>query len=467
MKREFSLTQPQRLVSLFIDLFIVALACCYLFGVAYPPLGDKGFWAYSSLLAVLVGSKLVTPFYVKPADAVSYAVPALISLMLINEWANWSLNQRWGFSLSAGFSLFILVLGIGNIVVNSWAGDIARDLSNRTRIALDLLAQPRFIYTPLVLFSLFSFHRESWIEAVTICLVTGATVWWSVGDFLIGTAYRLVTLRALAASGAAAQVVAFQDPGIILLRQEQDVDINRNDVLFVNDRHGPKKLAAALNYVGRLEGVLIRAVELKILSETSLLIIGSVPVDERAYRLDARVLEEVCRVEGVAQGAQSNVIGLVAPDTAIERLYFEVVDNSELEEGRLVSTRVGNADVMYQIVAGLTREEIVQQKNTYGYLRAQAQQIGIWHEDLKKFTPCHWLPTMNTPVYLQKKTAYQMLPNAVGRFPGSNFHATLKSVSDLVTHNTAILGISRDRQVHACDRADRARDLGGHQGHLP
>lgn len=198
--REFSLTQPQRLVSLFIDLFIVALACWYLFGVAYPPLGDKGFWAYSSLLAVLVGSKLVTPFYVKPADAVSYAVPALISLMLINDWANWSLNQRWGFSLSAGFSLFILLLGIGNIVVNSWAGDRAKDLSNRTRIALDLLAQPRFIYTPLVLFSLFSFHRESWIEAVAICLVTGATVWWSVGDFLIGTAYRLATLRGLASS---------------------------------------------------------------------------------------------------------------------------------------------------------------------------------------------------------------------------------------------------------------------------
>ena len=96
---------------------------------------------------------------------------------------------------------------------------------------------------------------------------------------------------------------------------------------------------------------------------------------------------------------------------------------------------------MYQIVAGLTKEEVVQQKNTYGYLRGQAQQVGVWDAASKKFVPCNWLPTMNAPVYLERKAAYEPHADAVGHFPASDFQTRIKSVSDLVTHNTAILGI--------------------------
>lgn len=441
MKRHANLTQPQRLSALFIDLLIVAVACFSLFGTIYPPLGDKGFWAYSALLAVLIGAKLVTPFYVKPVDAIAYAVPALVSLMLVNRWGAWSVDQRWGFSLAAIFSLSVSLLGITNIVIGTMQGQWAKEVSNRIRTSLDLIAHPRFIYTPLILFAVFSYHRESWMEAVTICIVTGFTIWESAGDFLVGAFQRIRSCANKAVSGVAGQVVAFQDPGIVLLRQQYEGDIKRNDLLFVMDKHGPKKLVAALDYVGRSEGILIRAVELKTLSARSQSLIGPVALDESAYHLGFGVVDEICAIEGISRDAQSSIVGIVAPDTAIERLYFEVVDNSELTEGRLVTTYVGPCKVLYQIVAGLTKEEIVQHKNTYGYLRAQAQQIGIWDEGARKFRPCDWLPSINTPVYLEKKTAYQVDAQAVGHFPESNFHATVKSIPELVTHNTAILGI--------------------------
>ena len=70
------LTQKERVVSLAIDLLILLLICALAFGNLYPPVGDSGFWFYTALLSVLVGSKIVTPFYVKPIDAISYAVPA-------------------------------------------------------------------------------------------------------------------------------------------------------------------------------------------------------------------------------------------------------------------------------------------------------------------------------------------------------------------------------------------------------
>src|SRR5690606_18277929 len=117
------------------------------------------------------------------------------------------------------------------------------------------------------------------------------------------------------------------------------------------------------------------------------------------------------------------------------------VSDSELRVGRLVSAFVGNRKVLYQIVAGLTREEIVQQKNTYGFVRGQAQQIGIWDEDTSKCVPCAWLPPLNATVVLEQTDDFKLESDAIGHFPGANLHAKIKSTAERVTHNTAILGI--------------------------
>lgn len=442
MKWSFSLTQPQRLASLLIDLAIVSAGCMFLFETLYPPIGNKGFWGYSALLAVLVGSKLVTPFYVKPADAISYSVPAFISLMLINDWSNWSINQKWGFSLAAGFSLLIFLLGIFNIISNAVAKDWARNMSNRLRVSLEYLGLPQFVYTPLVLFAIFSYHLDSALEVAIISIVLGMTVWLSFGDFVIGLFYKIKSsFFTKTLTGVAGQIVAFQEPGIVLLRQQYQGDINRHDLLLVHDKHGPTKLVVALDYVGRSEGILVRTVDIKSLSNDSKKIVGDIPFDESAYVVDETVLAEICDKEGIQIREQEKIVGLVAQDTSIERLYFEVVENNDLEEGRLVSAKVGDNKVLYQIVSGLTKEVVVQQKNTFGYLRGQAQQIGIWDAGQEKFKQCTWLPNINEPIYLESKSDYQIQVDSIGHFPHSNYQAKISNIHELVTHNTAILGI--------------------------
>jgi hypothetical protein len=443
MRFDFKLTQPQRLASLSIDLVIVLLACWYLFGVFYPPIGEKGFWGYSALLAVLIGSKLVTPFYVKPADAISYAVPAFVSLMLINDWGNWSLNQKWGFSLAASYSLMVFVLGLANIISNAINSEWASKLSNRIRISLEYFGRPEFIYTPLVLFAIFSYHLGSSLEVLIICIVVGTTVWWSLGDFSIGVLYKLKsTFSDKHVVGIAGQVIAFQEPNIVLLRQQYEGDIKKHDLLLVHDKHAPAKLVVALDYVGRSEGILVRTVDIKELAESSRSLIGSMPFNEAAYTLDMEVLNAICENENIEIEEQSNIVGLVSQDSSIERLFFEVVDgDDDLEEGRLVSAHVGKNKVLYQIVGGLTKEEVVQQKNTFGYIRGQAQQVGIWDELAEKFSQCNWLPNINAPIYLIGEDEADFNVESVGNFPKTNFQIAIKNINELVTHNTAILGI--------------------------
>lgn len=198
-------------------------------------------------------------------------------------------------------------------------------------------------------------------------------------------------------------------------------------------------MALALDYVGRDEGVLLRTIEIadakvstKLRSQLSALrpnAVVRVPAPDETL------------VHNRLVKTKAALVGLVAPDTSVERLFFEVVKEEGLEEGRLVEVQIGKRVVTYQLVNGLTKEEVVQHKNTHGFARAQAQKIGEWDAASERFTLVKWLPSPNAPVFLKSTAHFVASCNAVGHFPGTNYPVSIKSIDELITHNTAILGI--------------------------
>jgi hypothetical protein len=135
-------------------------------------------------------------------------------------------------------------------------------------------------------------------------------------------------------------------------------------VVAVHDSLGQTRLALALDHVGRDEGMLLRTIEIAD-AEVS---------DELREQLSALLPDSVVRVSALDEIVAGNrlvrakeaLVGLVASDTSVERLFFEVVKDEGLEEGRLVEVQIAKRLVTYQLVNGLTKEEIVQQKNTHG-----------------------------------------------------------------------------------------------------
>src|SRR5690606_12518498 len=90
----------------------------------------------------------------------------------------------------------------------------------------------------------------------------------------------------------------------------------------------------------------------------------------------------------------------VAPGTDTRMLKFEVVRyDLEFEEGQWLEARIGQRRVVYQLLNGLTREEIVQQRNTRGYVIAEARKIGCWSSEHSRFEKVRWIPAPNTPVF--------------------------------------------------------------------
>lgn len=436
------LSQKERVVSLGIDLLILFIICALAFGKPFPPTGDTGFWFYTALLSVLVGSKIVTPFYVKPIDAVSYAVPAFVSLMLINDWTSWSVEIKIAFLATIGISALVLGFSLIAITLNNWGSERLQDISNKIRIFLEVIAKPQVIYTPIIIFAMYSYHFDKANELILIAIAMLLTVSMSAGDVIVRTLNRIrKSAKARGKITSYAEVAAYQQPNIILIRQIKDDDIPLKSIVYIKDKHSKSKLAITLDFVGRENGILTRAVVIATLDSGRFEELEPLVPSDSVAQIEGSYLEEICVSENIDLAQSQRVVGIVAPDSSIERLYFEVVDNSDLKEGRLVAVRVQNEKVLYQVVGGLTKEEVVHQKNTYGYLRAQAQQIGVWDEQRKKFYQFSWLPNINSPVFLEHQDAYHIEPDAIGHFPDSNYQVKIGNINHLVTHNTAILGI--------------------------
>lgn len=435
-------SQKERVVSLGIDLLLLLIICFFAFGSFYPPVGDSGFWFYTALLSVLVGSKIVTPFYVKPVDAISYAVPAFVSLMLVNNWGAWPIETKFSFFVVSALSATVIVSALLAIIFNNWGNERLQEVSNKIRIFLEVFAKPQVIYTPIIIFAMYAYHIGAPNELILISIAIILTVAMSTGDVVVKTFNRLRKITKIGLRVVDfAEIAAYQQPNIILLRQVKGSDLPLKKIVYVKDKHFNSKLVLTLDFVGRDNGVLIRSVEIASLPSSRYKELESIVSNDRAALIEDSYLQEICVKENIDLEQVGHVVGIVAPDSSIERLFFEVVDNINVEEGRLVTVTVQNQKILYQIVGGLTKEEVVHKKNTYGYLRAQAQQVGIWNEERRKFTQFSWLPNINEPVYLEAQEKYVIEPDTIGHFPSSNYQVKIGNINHLVTHNTAILGI--------------------------
>jgi len=431
-------SQFTRLVFLFIYAAMLCGASKLGFDQWFPPVGpdNKGFWFYTALLSLLLGRSLVTPFYTSPANAFSFAIPALAALFIVFNWESWAWGERMAFVIAAGWSGLVAITASGSMFLKDSIPVKRQKLSKCLTIIADYLGSPRVIFSLVMLFALYAFHRESPVEMLWIGVAWATTV--ALDPLEAG--WRLSRkLKAIWMPGTSSEIIgeiaAYQTPGIVLIRQQGHKNVTLGTPLLIKDPHAPGKVGMALDYTGRDEGMLLRAIELDGVETT----VDIHQLNKSIPEGSAAVIED-CSKDPILNRSDE-LVGIVAPETSIERLYFEVVQENELEEGRLVEALIGEKLVLYQVVNGLTKEEVIQQKNTYGYARAQAQKIGIWNEQHSHFDLVKWMPKLNAPVFLREKEGVNAAIEAIGYLPRTDFSVSIKSLPELVSHNTAILGI--------------------------
>jgi len=169
------------------------------------------------------------------------------------------------------------------------------------------------------------------------------------------------------------------------------------------------------------------------------------------YLLDRNALEDEVKntIEtNTVRKNFTNLIGVVWEGSTINKIRFNKLFTDELQkdrnigEGSIIQTVIANEEVLYQIIDGRTDEENLEYKDTHGYIIGTAQKLGKYIVEEKELNTVKWLPEIYTPIFLLEASQVEYNANDfIGKLPNTNYGIPIKTPHELVTHNTAILGI--------------------------
>ncbi|MBK6718945.1 MAG: ATP-binding protein [Sphingomonadales bacterium] len=402
---------------------------------------SNAIWLYSGIASLLLGSRLLNPYFTPPADSLTNAFAALLAIIpAAQEIAPWT-PDAYVLGAVIAYAALLSVVAIGVLLTRPAHGIQPGMFWRLCDRAVKGVGDPHIIFTVLVIASAWLFHRDKPVEVfailATLTVIVVIKPLESVAAYLV---WWLGQPKVLANTDAIGTVVAHQSPGIVLIRQAQSQALGTGVVMRVTDPHGPELLGIALNYVGRDEGNLLRVLTTSMPQRLAGGGQSSAVAADVGMALPMLIDDDEAANISTLQWIK-RLRGIVDSDSSPDYLLFEVIDDDGIAEGCLAEVRVGDErQVIYQVIDGVTREEVVQQKNKYGYARAKARKIGAWDAAASKFVPVPWMPRLNSPVFLMESDDAPPAQDCIGHFPRTPYGVRV-DVSECVTHNTAILGI--------------------------
>lgn len=401
---------------------------------------ENAIWLYGGIASLLFGSRILNPYFTPPSGAFINGMTALLALVpALPVVFPWTLNA-YILGATIGFCAVVSLVSILLLIFRSPLGEEPSTLWRVFERAVIGLGSPSIIFGTLIGAAVWLFHRDAPTEVFAILITfIVITVFQPIEAIAKYVFWFLERPKPINQADLIGSVAAHQSPGIVLVRQAEAKTISRGTPMVIFDQHGPPQLGVALNYVGRDEGNLLRVLTTSLPRQlaarydhsakaSSGMAVSITITDED--KADIRALQWIDRL-----------CGIVDTETSPAYLQFEVITEAGLAEGSLTEVRIGdNRRVIYQVVDGVTRDEVVQQKNKYGYARAKARKIGTWDDEGRRFCPVPWMPRMNAPVFLLQELADGPEDDCIGHFPKTPYGVRLDP-SECVTHNTAILGI--------------------------
>lgn len=413
------------------------------FGSWMPAADKNGLWFAAGALSLLLGSFLVTPYFERPANHIASAVVALVACWQSFDWLTLSKVEKFVAASVLTYLALIFVLSASAVLLRSQSEGRGVQFGATVKELVDHFGNDKFIFSLVILSAVGLFHRDSDLEVYTILFVWVVVVLLRPEAYILSLLGKIRTIwgdsKILCLSG---EIAGFDEPGIVLLRQPEENAVF-GDFLIVNDRGSKAQISQVLGYFGRDFGALLRAKLLDLPEEVQ----GQI---EDIAKVVPEGSVAKFRPTGKLKGAldendhvklASRLVGLVAENTTINKLYVEVIREGEISEGDVLEATIKGAPVLYQITDGLAREESVFQRNTRGFACAEARKIGRWDSDKRNFKLARWIPAIHSAVRLSSGPQEEIDETAVGNLPSTKYPVRIKSLHELVTHNTAILGI--------------------------
>lgn len=436
-------TQGVRLFIAFFYVLILLVTSKYLFGSIFPPIAGKGLWFYAGLSSLILNSQLITPFYTKPADSITFSVTAIIGISLVSDWSKWEELEVATFLICLSIPIFVLFISVLAIVLKDSSGEFVSKIGRSSSFLSSSFGDAKIIFSCVFLFAVIVYHIENPKEILVLFIIWSLVVlirpeesFYKIVGALIDIWSKKISERVIG------NIIAYQTPNVVLIEQ---FDFHKNSFgkgLYINDKRSPFKVAFTVGYIGYQDKLLLKAVSID--SYCDLVKVNKfsprLTPNQTAVGLGEALYQSFSDDDHIEK-MKETFVGLISENSNTSIIQFHVLTESEIEEGRLVEARIRNKDVLFQVIEGLTKEEIIRDKNRFGFCIAKAKKLGSWNYEKRRFDKVSWVPEMNSPVFLSEEKEAQLDVDTIGHFPRSEFTVQINDLDKLITHNTAILGI--------------------------
>lgn len=432
-----------RLAILLFYIVLLFFANRLAFNTWIPAPNESSLWFGVGLLSILLGSFLVTPYFEKPATHIASAVAAFIACWIAFDWTVFEGAESFIAGSLLIYLFVVVTVSASAIFLRFEKEGLWYRVGTTSKEIADLIGNDRFLFSAVIFTAVVLFHRESVLQVFTILSILIIIVLLRPETYLVNFFNRIRLIWANSeVIGVTGEIAGYDEPGIVLVRQSEKT-VKYGEYLLINDQKTKPRLSHILGYFGRDSGILLRTKLLDLPKEAQKIIqdlASSTPSGTATKIHPDGALKSLLDEETFIQRS-NELMGLVAENTSINKLFVEVINDTGINEGAVLEASIKGTPVLYQITDGLTREEVVFQRNTRGYARAEARKIGYW--DLKKsgFRMVKWLPEIHSPVFKSIGPTEKLDEKAIGCLPSTNYPIKIKSIHELVTHNTAILGI--------------------------
>lgn len=435
------LTQPQRLIILVLYMFTLFGLSYYLYGSPIPPTSEKGLWFFSCLASIALGELITSPYFTSPADVISNSIAAIITLLTVNPWTlRFSVDSKILWFAVIGFNIFLLAGSSIQIALKESKSEKIQRISQELYAFTTFFGNHRIVFSTVILFALSTFHAESIKEFKTIITAWVFLIAFHPIESLVGFFTKLREFFGKSIPEKIGEIAGHEYPNIILVKHLPEKNLSYGDPIIVQADNGQVTLGCVLDQIGFTGELWHRVVRLPASCQPDQgrlkLMVAHDPTGIFKYQIespiDQAIQEQINRV-------RNQMVGIVAPDSDMVKLKIEVIRSDlDLCEGRLVEVLISGEPVLFQIINGLTREEIIEQRNNRGYVRAEARKLGTWTDD--NFKVAKWIPEPNSLVFLVSIEEPEFDVASIGCVPNTDYHISV-NMNNLVTHNTAILGI--------------------------
>lgn len=413
----------------------------------------------ATALAMILSAYITEPYFTKPVDVITRWVAILLFVLGLNSKQCISLYDYWIYA-----SVFFIIISLVSIFLH---GINIFEKQQRVVVALICkISRPEIVFTFLyfdIVFSLFQNNPKEY----PVLIGFGFLLWMNRPIVIfVKSLSRLFdyAIKIEKAGEFLGNIIAFDSDDLY------KVEIENTNKLVKENLIG-KVVYAENNDIG-VFGIIIKQ---NILLNKKWIEVLTLREKNRQLSFDLKTLQPLKNEKTIFSVTNAvylieleksnfpftelitsnnivsnfaNFVGYVWQGSTINKVKFINLFNNDLliekniGEGTIIQTSIGNQNVLYQIIDAKTEEDILEFKNTNGFIIGTAQKLGNY--DIEKFeiNTVKWLPEIYTPIFLLSEAIieYDNL-KSIGKLPNTTLGINIKLPSDLVTHNTAILGI--------------------------